>query len=101
MVVRGIDFVREVALRTPAGDPVTQFAGAEWVISFYTPGQTLIYQTVPGDWAEVSASARLLTIGSAVTEDFPANNFTYNLDVVGTQTWRLIADGRGVAQDGT
>lgn len=100
-MVRGIDFVRQVTLRTPEGTPVTQFDGAEWVLSFYTPGQTLIYETVPSDWSVVSTSARLLTIGSAVTEQFPANNFTYNLDVVGSQTWRLIAGGRGVAQDGT
>lgn len=99
VITRGLSFVRQINLANAAGEPVVQFAGAEWRIYFYQPGGTLIYQTVPGDWAAVSDSAKLLTLDTATTALFPADNFTYDMDVIGSETWRLVSDGRGIAKE--
>ena len=99
VVTRGLSFVRQFRLTNAAGEPVVQFAGSEWRITFYQPGGTLIYQTVPGDWAEVSDDARIMTLDTNTTDMFTAGNFTYDFDVVGSETWRLVSDGRGIAKE--
>lgn len=99
VVTRGLTFLRNIALTQPDGTPVTQFAGSEWVLYFYQPSGDLIYQTVSGDWADINAYTKQVTLDPSVTDLFPPNNFTYDLDVIGSQTWRLISNGRGVAQE--